>query len=296
MLTGQDDQLAAQRPRRRAQRQVGRPTTSCSRCTADGAADRGRAGARTARRGSVVALDVHDRRGARDVLEPHVQPERPARSHDTQVVQNTFNQINTRRQGRAAARVPRALPAGFDVQGRHQQVGASRPGSRPPTTRSSPTRTASRSRGPTPRCCNFGGRARAAARSTRASSSRATRPSPQLGYELGDAFPPAHGAVRRSTSAPPIDLEPGAVGERRPARSATRQAALRARRDRPGRRVHVAAADGADRRGIANGGVIKEPHVVKEIQQHRRQDRAHHRRRRTGRRACSRPRPQRSRA
>jgi peptidoglycan glycosyltransferase len=86
----------------------------------------------------------------------------------------------------------------------------------------------------------------------------------KLGYDMGDAFPPAMDQCGID-SAPPIDLDPKAVQSVGP------------RVGDPQPRFALAGIGQGDvftsplemaliAEGIANGGVIKEPHVVKEIQ------------------------------
>ena len=166
--------------------------------------------------------------------------------HDTQVVQTTFNQINSGDKAALPARLPRPLLAGFDVQGGHEQVGdrgRARDAGRSGVPRS---RTVSRSRAPTPTCATS---AAAPCGGTLAESliDSCNATFAQLGYELGDAFAPAMEQCGIN-SAPPIDLAPKAEKSVGPLVGA-RQGPLRARGHRAGRRVHHAAADGADRRG-----------------------------------------------
>jgi peptidoglycan glycosyltransferase len=85
-----------------------------------------------------------------------------------------------------------------------------------------------------------------------------------LGYEMGDAFPPAMDQCGIA-AAPPIDLSPSAaesvgprVGDPRP-RFALAGIGQGDVRTTPLEMALIAE-------GIANGGVIKQPHVVKEVQ------------------------------
>ena len=145
---------------------------SCSRCRK--AIQQAAAAALAGRRGSVVVLDVQHRRRRRRVLEPDVRPE-PAREP-------------RREEGRSAARkfllaapgnpllaeaVARALPAGLDVQDGDRVDRA--PEQRRRRQAVPVRRPRSRSRRPTARCCGTSAASAAAARSRRASSSRATR-------------------------------------------------------------------------------------------------------------------------
>ena len=206
-----------------------------------------------------------DRRGARDVLEPDLRPE-PARGHDTEVVQATFSAQRRPRQARAAARVPRALPAGLDVQGRDQRAAIdSRLGITPttPCTRSS---ARSRSRAPTADAANFGGEVvrrqpHREPRRTRATPRSATRPRARQRVRAGDATSAVSASDRRRSTSRPARSAASVRRRLVPERpAAVRQAA--SARDvvvTPLQMALVAA-------GIANGGVIMEPHVVNEIQ------------------------------
>ncbi len=83
-------------------------------------------------RGSVVALDVHTGAVLAMYSNPTFDPNALS-VHSTAIVQAAFNLLHQQRRHRqrcAAACVPRALPTGLDVQGRHHEVG---PRDRPPT-------------------------------------------------------------------------------------------------------------------------------------------------------------------
>ena len=182
------------------------PTTWCSRSPRR---RRRRPPTRSAaERGSVVALDVKTGAVLAMYSNPTFNPNGLS-VHDTPGRAEHVQRHQQRRQACAAARVPRPLLSGLDVQGGHEQGGASKPASRRRATRSSPSRTASRSRDQheAGQLRRRGLRRRP---SRRASSTRATRRSRR------SATSSATSSRRRWTSAastapPPIDLAPNAV-------------------------------------------------------------------------------------
>ena len=139
---------------------------------------------------------------------------------------------------------------------------------------------------------NFGGELVRRARSARASSNSCNTTFARLGYELGDDFAARDAAVRdRRPIAPPLDLDPGAVGEHRPGcRCATTGRASRSpgsaratcsprrsrwrwsRRDRQRRRDHGAARRRSEITN-ADGKTVQtiEPEAVDDV--HARRDR-----------------------
>ena len=278
-------QLAAPGHRRRAQRQVRAPTTSC--CRSPQSAQQTAEAALRGQRGSVVALDVQTGAVLAMYSNPTFNPNGLS-VHDTQVVQNTFNDINSDANGKPAlqrAYRDRYSPGStFKVVTSKSAIEAGHRDDRRP-------RLPRAERLPDPGhehdARQLRRRRRAAARCGRASSTRATPPSPRSATSSATASRRRWSSAA-STSAPPIDLAPAAVESVGP-RVGRRPGPLRAGRHRPGRRVHLAAADGADRRGHRQRRRDHGTARRAGDPQPRRQDRAHHRTPRTGRRACSRP-------
>ena len=167
----------------------------------------------------------------------------------------------------AAARVPRALPAGLHVQDRRRPRPRSTPAPRRPdddvpdvATSFLPPQAGQVDR-------ELRRRAAAAARSRTASSHSCNTTFAQLGLELGEKFPPALRRLRdlRGAAARP---RPRRRGEHRPGAGH-----VRARTSRSSRSPASARATSPPRRcrwrssrpAVANGGVIMQPHVAAEI-------------------------------
>ena len=184
--------------------------------------------------------------------------------HDTQVVQNTFNQINA---GDKAA-LQRAYRDRYSPGSTFKVItskSAIEAGIATPDNPVFPDLDGFPIPGTDTTLLNFGGADHPCGGTLRQSlvnSCNATFAT--LGYALGDAFPPAMEQCGLN-SAPPIDLSPPAVESVAPLVGA----------DKP--RFALAGIGQGDvftsplqmaliAEGIANGGVIKEPHVVKEIQ------------------------------
>ena len=216
-------------------------------------------------RGSVVALDVHDGAVLAMYSNPTFNPNGLS-VHDTQVVQTTFNQINSGDQ----AALPRAYRDRYSPGSTFKVVtskSAIEAGHRHPRRPGVPRRrTASRSRTPTRnlrqlrRCGNpcGGTLTESLVNSCNATFAR-------LGYELGERVPAGHAAVRHRQRAAD---RPGAQRGRRasgpPAGADQARFALAGIGQgdvftTPLQMALIAA-------GIGNSGVIMEPHVVKEIQ------------------------------
>ncbi len=214
-------------------------------------------------RGSVVALDVATGAVLAMYSNPTFNPNGLS-VHDTQVVQNTFNQINS---GDKAA-LQRAYRDRYSPGSTFKVVtskSAIEAGIATPDNPVFPDQDGFPIPGTETTLLNFGGENHPCGGTLRQSlvnSCNATFAA--LGYQLGDAFAPAMEQCGLN-SAPPIDLSPPAVESVGPQVGA----------DKP--RFALAGIGQGDvftsplqmaliAEGIANGGVIKEPHVVKEIQ------------------------------
>ena len=240
------------------------PATSCSRRRH--APSSRRADALGGQSGSVVALDITHRRVARDVLEPDVRPE-PARGprHGEGAGTSYFLLNADPTKPAVAARPTASSTPRVDVQGRDRRGGAIRPARSPGgphlsrsrdvpapghDDRRSATSAASACGGTLTESfihsCNttFGADRLRARRDVRARHRTSA------------------GSVRRRAIAPPLDLDPARSGA-----SARRRASERNRgfaRPRIGQgdvfatplEMALVAA------GVANGGVIMEPHVA----------------------------------
>ena len=218
-------------------------------------------------KGSVVALDVRTGEVLAMYSNPSFDPN-PLAGHDTEKV-NLVVLPAQRRPGeaRAATRVPRAVPTRVDVQGRdrgrrdHDRQGAA--GSHlsargdVPASRARPPGSAT-SAGST---CGGGSLTQSFIQSCNATFAR-------LGYEMGNDFVPVMNECGVGSDvapiAPPLDLDPGAVGSIGPAAGAEAPRFALAGIGQgdvfttPLEMALVAA-------GVANGGVIMEPHVAKQI-------------------------------
>ena len=143
---------------------------------------------------------------------PSFDPQ-PLAGHDTKVVQAYFTALSADPdKPDLAARVPRALPAGLDVQGR-DHVGRARHRHRDARRRCIPQLNAldlpqtEHARWRTSAAGTCGGNAR---RESFVESCNTTFA--RLGLELGDKFPPGmENGSASAPSAPPLDLDPGAV-------------------------------------------------------------------------------------
>ena len=213
-------------------------------------ADVQRAAAGRARRagaGSVVVLDVQHRRDRRACTRTRLRPA-AARRPRHQGGPGYFD-VPERRPGEArpAARVPRELPAGLDVQGRDDGGRRSTPASTAPD-HLVPRVSRARPAPDRPTLSNFGGgtcggtldrelrASRATRRSARSASSSATSSRRAWRASASAATAAARHRARRRAERRPAGRElPG------------QPAAVRVRRHRPGRRRHDAAADGAGR-------------------------------------------------
>jgi peptidoglycan glycosyltransferase len=212
-------------------------------------------------RGSVVALDVRTGAVVAMYSNPTFDPNGLA-VHDTQVVQNNFNAINSDANGKPALqRAYREIyPPGstFKVVTTKSalETGTATPDSQFDYTDSFQIP------GVTNPLFNYGGEVCGGSlEQSLIESCNATFA--KLGYEMGDAFVPAMDQCGIA-SAPPIDLSPSAVESVGP----------RVGADKP--RFALAGIGQGDvatsplemalvAEGIANGGVIKQPYVVQSV-------------------------------
>ena len=218
-------------------------------------------------------------------FDPH-----PLAGHDTEGVQDVLA-TSLQRGPRPTRLLPRAYRERYPPGSTFKVVTDRRPRSTPasPPRHGVPARHGrSRCRRPDQTIANFGGEQLRRHARARASSKSCNTTFAQLGLDLGEQFPPRHAPASGSTPAPPLDLDPGAARERGPPPGTfkTEQAALRARRHRPGRRRGHAAADGAGRGG---GRERRRDHARRTSPTEIRDDDGNvvrtHRRRRRGRRA-----------
>jgi len=214
-------------------------------------------------RGSVVALDVQTGGIMAMYSNPTFDPNALA-VHDTQSVQNTFNAINSDAFAKPA--LQRAYRDRYSPGSTFKVVtskSAMEAGLATPTDPVFPTSNGFEIPGTNTLLRNFGNDTcggdltESLVHSCNATFAR-------LGYELNDTFPPAMQQCGID-SAPPIDIAPSAVDSVGPQVGSDRA------------RFALAGIGQGDvftsplqmaliAEGIANGGVIKEPHVVKEIQ------------------------------
>jgi penicillin-binding protein A len=214
-------------------------------------------------RGSVVALDVHTGAVLAMYSNPSFDPNGLA-LHDTQAVQNTFNAINSDANDKPA--LQRAYRERYPPGSTFKVVTAKSAIETGQATPDSPSFDFTNSYqipGVTNPILNFGGEVCGGTMAESfVVSCNATFA--KLGYDMGDAFPPAMDQCGID-STPPIDLEPPAVESVGP------------RVGDPRPRFALAGIGQGDvftsplqmaliAESIANNGVIREPHVVKEIQ------------------------------
>ena len=220
----EDLQRRARRPRRRpaapepARRRRGASTTTGTvvlSIRADAAA-RAPQDALGDQRGSVVAARRARPAGSSRCTRTRRYDPQPLAGHDTKVVQAYFAAAHrrTRTSRTCRARTASCYPPGSTFKIGHDRRSRSTTASRRPTT------------GLPDRCSELAApadehhaeelrrRARAAARSSRASSMSCNTTFGQIGLDLGDPFVPGHGAVRRRRRC-------AAARRRRPARCAS---------------------------------------------------------------------------
>ena len=213
------------------------------------------------RRGSVVALDVQTGAVLAMYSNPTFNPNGLA-VHNTQFVQNVFNNINSGDNAALQRAYRDRYPPGstFKVVTSKSALETGKTG---PDDRSFDFTDGYDIPGTTTRLRNFGGEVCGGTlRESLIKSCNSTFA--LLGWEMGDQFPPAMDQCGID-NAPPIDLSPSAVesvgprvGDPRP-RFALAGIGQGDVRTSPLEMALIAE-------GIANGGVIKEPHVVKEVQ------------------------------
>ncbi len=244
--------------------------------------DHRRAGAREpARFGGGARRE--DRRRARDVLEPDVQPQRPVGARHAGGADHV-QPDQRRRQARPAARLPRPLPAGFHVQGRHRQVGHR---DRDRDSRHTGVPRPGRLRDPR--------HDHHAQELRRRDLWRHVAPEPHRLVQRhlrrarlpdGRRVRARDGAVRHRQRAP--DRPVTGRGRQRGTAGGRTPPPLRPRRHRPGRRADRTPPDGAHRRRHRQRRDHRATPRGEGDPELRRQDRAHRRRRRNGRPACRR--------
>jgi len=214
-------------------------------------------------RGSVVALDVKTGAVLAMYSNPTFNPNGLS-VHDTQVVQTTFNQINSGDKAALQRAYRDRYPPGstFKVVTSKSAIEA---GIATPDDPVFPDQDGFALPGTNTTLFNFGGQGNPCGGTLRQSlvnSCNATFAA--LGYQLGSAFTPAMEQCGIN-STPPIDISPSAVASVGPLATANKP------------RFALAGIGQGDvftsplqmaliAEGIASGGKILEPHVVKEIQ------------------------------
>jgi peptidoglycan glycosyltransferase len=216
-------------------------------------------------RGSVVALDVQTGAVVAMYSNPTFNPNGLA-IHNTQAVQNNFNFINSDASDNAAQQ--RAYRERYSPGSTFKVVtskSAIELGQATPDAPSFPERDGFQIPGTTSTLFNFGGEGNPCGGTLRESlihSCNATFAA--LGYDMGDAFAPAMEQCGLNNT-PPIDLYPSAVESVSPKVGAEKPRFALAGIGQgdvftsPLQMALIAEA-------VANNGVIKEPHVVKEVQ------------------------------
>ncbi len=214
-------------------------------------------------RGSVVALDLTDGAVLAMYSNPTFNPNGLS-VHDTQVVQSTFNQIN---RGDEAAK-QRAYRERYSPGSTFKVVtskSAMEAGIATPDDPVFPSEDGFSIPGTNTILRNFGGDGNPCGGTlTESLINSCNATFARLGYELGSSFTPAMQQCGID-SAPPIDLTPGAVASVGPPATADQARFALAGIGQgdvftsPLQMALIAA-------GIGNGGVIMQPHVVKEIQ------------------------------
>ena len=167
---------------------------------------------------------------------------------------------------RCSALVPRPVLAGLDVQGGHEQGGhrsrhrdAERPGLPRVGRLPDPAATSTTLR-------QLRRRGRAAGPSSESFIISCNATFAALGYQLGDQFAPAMDECGIDDDAPPIDLAPDAVASVGPRVGVATAPAFALAGIGQGDVFTSPLQMALIAAGIANGGVIMQPHVVKEIQ------------------------------
>jgi peptidoglycan glycosyltransferase len=217
-------------------------------------------------KGSVVALDIK----TGDVLAMYSNPSfdpNPLAGHDTEKVNVAFGLLNL---DTAKPALPRAYRERYPPGSTFKVVtaaGAIETGVAPPD-RTYPFSSGFALPGTTTSIGNFGNEACGGGDLTESFITSCNATFARLGYEMGDNFVPVMNACGVGSDvapiAPPLDLDPGAVGSIGPATGAEKPRFALAGIGQgdvfatPLEMALVAA-------GVANGGVIMQPHVAKEI-------------------------------
>ncbi len=226
-------------------------TESAQKAAADALGDR---------KGSVVALDVQTGGVLAMYSNPTFNPNGLS-VHDTQVVQNTFNEINSGDDPALQRSYRDRYPPGstFKVV---TSKSAIETGKATPDAPVFPVLNGFAIPGTNTTLGNFGNEA-CGGTLTESLINSCNATFAALGYEMGNAFAPAMQQCGINNT-PPIDLEPGAVESVGPTVGADQaRFALAGIGQGDVRASPLQMALIAE--GIANGGVIKEPHVVQEI-------------------------------
>ena len=250
------DSLAQHRRPALGKQTIGNVVLTLSADAQQSAGDRSATG-----RARVVAPRPADRRGRRHVLEPDLRPEparRPQPAGRAGLLRRHWLNADPRTRLLPAC-VPRALPAGFDVQDRHHRASALDDRHRRHPTTEFPTLDGSiLAPQPNQPIANFGGELVRRHARRRASCGRATRRSRRSASTSARSSRPAWPSAA-SRQAPPTRRRARARSEQWPQAGTfdDRQAALRARRHRPGRRWPSRRCRWRwSRPAVANGGVI----------------------------------------
>lgn len=261
VLTGQDDRL---RLENLGNALSGKAETNDVVLSLSESAQRSAEAALHGQRGSVVALDVQTGAVVAMYSNPSFNPNGLS-VHNSQFVQDTFNQINSDANGKPA--LQRAYRDRYSPGSTFKVItskSAIEAGLTSTDDRVFDASDGFEIPGTDTTLRNFGGEGNPCGGTLRESlinSCNATFA--RLGYELGDRFPPAMQQCGIE-SAPPIDLAPKAEDSVGPLVGA----------EKP--RFALAGIGQGDvfttplqmaliAEGIANGGVIKEPHVVSEV-------------------------------
>jgi peptidoglycan glycosyltransferase len=259
VLTGQDSSLQLQNLRNALS---GKADTNDVVLSLTESAQKTAEQALAGQRGSVVALDVQTGAVLAMYSNPTFNPNGLS-IQNTQVVQDTFNQINSDANGKPA--LQRAYRDRYSPGSTFKVVttkSAIETGTATPTSPSFDYTTGFQIPGTTTTLHNFGDESCGGTmEESLVVSCNATFAA--LGYQMGDAFAPAMDECGID-STPPIDLSPPAVDSVGPRVGADRA------------RFALAGIGQGDvftsplqmaliAESIADGGVIKEPHVVKEI-------------------------------
>ena len=180
------------------------------------------------------------RRDRRDVLQPHLRPPAARRPRHPGGQRLLHRCCRPTRPSPTSPRVPRDLPAGLDVQDRHQRGRVRHRAPRRPTP-CTPRSSALDLPLTSNQLRNFGG-ATCGGTVFESFVVSCNTTFAQMGLDLGDQFPPGLEGFGVEGEAPPLDVYPGRGPQHRPrgCRLRDRHPAVRVRRHRPGHRGHHA--------------------------------------------------------